>query len=472
MLMPERNRQEDKKEEGKGKRKIRGKKQKVVKLESLKQLNLNAAGIDIGSEEIWVAVPEGRDEATVRKFESFTIDLYNIAEWLEECRVETIAMESTGVYWIALYEILESKGFEVYLVNARHTKNVSGRKDDIEDSQWIQQLHTYGLLKASFRPEDEIVALRAYARHRANLVRYRSVHIQHMQKALDQMNVKLNKVMRDITGQTGMDIMRDIVAGERDAVILAHHRNPRCSSSEEKIAKALQGNYRPEHVFALKQALELYDFYNQKIKDCDQELEKAYRKFSSQIDSERPPLTSVGKRTGKKVDYPQFDLRTHLYQISGVDLTAINGINVLTAQTIISEIGVDMSKFPTAKHFSSWLGLAPNNKISGGKVLERGTKKTNNRVNTALRLAAATLGRSEDALGAFYRRKKAQHGSPKAITATAHKLARIVYHMLKYKSEYKDPGADYYEQQYRSRVIKNLERKAKKLGLELVPSVS
>jgi transposase len=441
----------------------------VAKLDSLEQINLNAAGLDIGAAEIWTCVPEGRDEASVRAFQTFTVDLHALADWLAACNVETVAMESTGVYWIPVYEILEAKGFEVYLVNARHIKNVTGRKTDVLDCQWIQQLHTYGLLQASFRPDEDMCALRAYIRHRDNLIRYRSAHIQHMQKALQQMNVQLTNVISDITGQTGMHIIRAIVAGERDPVRLAQYRDPRCRSSEAEIAKALTGNYRDEHVFALQSAVELYDFYNQQIKACDLEIEKHYAAFTPQIDIEVHPLPPAPKRRSRSTNAPDFDLRSYLYQMCGVDLTQIDGIDALTVQTVTSEIGLDMSKWPTAKHFASWLGLAPYNDVSGGKLLKSGTKKTQNRAAKAFRMSAQSLSRSQSALGAFYRRIRAKHGGPKAITATAHKLARIFYHMLKYRQAYRDPGQDYYEQKYRDRVITNLTRKANDLGFVLVP---
>ncbi len=452
----------------KGKRKKKGFK-KAVKLDSLKQLNLNAAGLDIGSEEIWVCVPEGRDEASVRVFPSFTPDLYALADWLEACGVETVAMESTGVYWIPIYEILEARGFEVYLVNARHIKNVPGKKTDVMDCQWIQQLHTYGLLQASFRPEEEMVALRSYIRHRDNLIRYRSDHIQHMQKSLHLMNVLLPKVVSDITGKTGMEIIREIVGGEHDPVKLAQHRDPRCRSSKDEIAKALTGNYRPEHLFSLKQALELYDFYNQQIKACDIEIEQKYAAFKPVIDVETKPLPPRSKKKRSSKNEPDFELRTALYQVCGVDLTAIDGLNTLTVQQILSETGTDMSKFPTVKHFASWLTLAPHNDISGGKILSSKTKKSNNRAAQAFRMAAQGVSRSDSALGAFYRKMRAKEGGPKAITATAHKIARIFYFLLKHKQEYVDPGQTYYEQKYQERSIKSLKRKAKALGMELVP---
>jgi transposase len=441
---------------------------RVPDLDTLDQINLDAAGLDIGAEEIYACVPVGRDETSVRVFPTFTVDLHALADWLEACRIKTVAMESTGVYWIPVYEILESRGFEVYLVNARHIKNVPGRKTDILDCQWIQQLHTYGLLRASFRPPEEICALRALARHRDNLIRYRSAHIQHMQKALQLMNVKLTKVVSDITGVTGLSIIRAIVAGERNPHQLARLRQAGCKRSEEQIAKALQGNYKMEHVFVLKQALAQYDFYLEQIRECDVQMEAMYAALLHSDPDDRvspPPKPKKGK---PRKNQAHFDLSTSLYQVVGVDLTAIDGIDALTAQAIITEIGTDVSAWPTVKHFTSWLGLSPHNDKSGGKVLRSRTKKTQNRVNLAFRVAAHSLSRSQSAVGAFYRRLKTKHGPAKATTATAHKLARVVYFMLKNRSAYTDPGVTYYEQQYRDRAIRNLKRRAAALGLELV----
>lgn len=440
----------------------------VTNLDNLEQINLNAAGLDIGAAEIWACVPADRAEPAVRCFETFTADLHALADWLEGCGIETVAMESTGVYWIPIYEILEARGLKVNLINAQHIKNVPGKKTDVLDCQWIQKLHTYGLLQASFRPDEHMVVLRSYVRHRDNLIQSRSAHIQHMQKALHQMNLQLTNVIRDITGQTGLQIIRAIVAGEHDPVKLAQYRDPHCHSSEHEIAKSLAGYYKAEHLFALHQALEGYDFYTQQIIACDVEIERKYQAFKPQFDSPAQPLAATKKR--RQATHPDYDLRAYLYHLSGVDLTRIDGIDALTAQTLISEIGLDMSKWPTVKHFTSWLGLAPHNDISGGKILKSRTKKTTNRANTALRMAALSAGRSQSALGGFYRRMRAKHGAPKAITATAHKIARTVYHMLKYRDQYLDPGQDYYEQKYRERIIKNLQRKAKELGLQLVPT--
>jgi transposase len=448
-----------------------GKKKKqqiaVRDLDALEQINLNAAGIDIGAEEIFVAVPQGRDEATVRGFATFTADLHQIADWLAACRIETVAMESTGIYWIPLYEILEARGFDVNLVNARHVKNVSGRKSDVLDCQWLQQLHTYGLLQPSFRPAERICAIRSLVRHREMLIQYRAAHIQHMQKALHLMNIQLTNVLSDITGVTGMKIIRAIVAGERDREVLAGYRDKRCAKSKLEIAKSLEGNYRREHLFALRQAVELYDFYAQQLQACDAELEALYNEFEP---PDQPGTAPPDPRTSKRrKNQPHFDLAQSLYRLTGVDLTAVDGLDALTVQTILSEIGTDMSAWPTVKHFTSWLRLSPNNQVTGGKVKRRGTQPTQNRATTAFRVAAQSLARSNSAAGAFYRRMRARNGAPKAVTATAHKLARTVYCMLKRREPYRDLGADYYEQQHRARVVRNLQRKAAKLGMRLEP---
>ena len=443
---------------------------KVQDLDVLEQINLNAAGVDVGTEEIVVAVPKGRDERSVRPFETFTADLNRLADWLAACGIETVAMESTGVYWIPLYEILEARGFDVNLVNAQHVKNVTGRKTDILDCQWIQQLHTYGLLRPSFRPPEHICAIRSLVRQRDMLIQYRSAHIQHMQKALHLMNLQLTNVLSDITGVTGMKIIRAIVDGEHNPEVLARHRDSRCAKSEAEIIKSLEGNYKREHLFALRQALELHDFYNQQLQACDAELEVLYNECEPvEALGNTPPKPCTAKR---RKNQPFFDLAQSLYRLIGVDLTAIDGLDALSIQTIVSEIGTDMSKWPTVKHFTSWLRLCPNNKITGGKVKHRGTLPTQNRANKALRLGAQSLARSDSASGAFYRRIRAKNGAPVAVTATAHRLARIVYFMLKYKQPYRDQGADYYEEQHRARVIRNLERKAAKLGMRLEPAAS
>ena len=444
---------------------------KVVELNSLEQINLDAAGLDIGSEEIYACVPESRTPNPVRHFGTCTADLHALSRWLADCGVTTVAMESTGVYWIPAYDVLTEAGFEVYLVNARHIKNVPGKKTDVLDCQWIQQLHTYGLLQASFRPSEDICALRALVRHRDSLIRCRATHIQHMQKALEQMNLKLVNVVADITGQTGMTIIRAILEGERDPHLLVSYRNPGCAKSEAEIARALEGHYRDEHLFTLRQAVELYDVYTQKIRACDDEIKAQYTAFKPPIDIEQDPLPPPRQRQRPgKDNMPHFDLRAELYKMAGVDLTQVDGINVLTAQVVLSEVGLDMSRWPSAKHFASWLSICPNNKITGGKIKKRGRRKTKNRAAQALRMAAQSLNRSQSALGAFYRRMRAKHGAEIANVAAAHKLARIIYFMLKNKTPYRDIGIDQYDAKYRERQVRNLQRQAKRLGFRLEPA--
>ena len=431
----------------------------------LSQVNLNAAGIDVGATSHFVAVSADRAEPPVQGFAAFTADLYRLADWLAECGVETVVMESTGVYWIPLFGVLEERGFQVMLVDPRRIKNVSGRKTDVLDCQWLQQLHTYGLLSGAFRPEAEIRRLRSYLRQRAMLVQYASHHIQHMQKALTQMNVKLQHVISNITGKTGMDIIAAIVSGERDPRKLAQFRRPGMKADEETIARSLQGHWREEHIFELTQALELYRFYHDKIAECDWEIEAQLERFEDLSDSGSP--AGSGRRS--QGNAPRFDIRTHLYRMTGVDLTRIDGVDGFTALKVLSEIGTDMTKWPSAKHFASWLGLSPDNRITAGRVISSKTKASANRAAAALRLAANALHRSDSALGAFLRRKKAQLGAPKAITATAHKLARLIYCMLRYGQEYVDAGAEYYESQYQQRALRAAKRRAAQLGYQLVP---
>jgi len=445
-------------------------KPKVPLPPQLKRVNLNAAGIDIGSEEHWVAVPPGRDPEgqDVRRFGAFTGDLCAVAEWLKRCGIETVAMESTGVYWIPLYELLVERGFEVLLVDARQVRNVPGRKTDALDCQWLQELHTYGLLRGAFRPADQICVLRSYLRQRSMLVAYGSHHIQHMQKALEQMNLKLAHVVSDLTGVTGMGIIKAILSGERDAAKLAKLRDPRCKHSEATVAHALEGHYREEHLFALRQAVELVEFYQRQITACDRQIEACLQQFE-----DKSAETSVSPRKGKRRrGEVSFDARAYLHRITGVDLTQIDGIEANTALTVVSEIGVDMNRWPTEKHFGSWLGLAPGSKISGGKRLSSRTKPSANRAAAALRLAAQALSHSQSALGAYFRRLKARLGAPKTITAAAYKLARLVYRMLKFGSGYVDQGEAAYEERYRERLFRNLKRRAAELGFELTPMSS
>ncbi len=440
-------------------------------LHSFSPIHSDGAGIDVGATQLWVAVPEDRDENPIQSFETFTADWYRWAEWLKQCRIRSVVMESTGVYWIPLFQVLETQGFEVKLVNAHHVKNVPGRKTDIQDCQGLQQLHKYGLLSGSFRPENEIYVLRSYLRHRMTLVQAASTEIQHMQKALVQMNLRLANVIRDISGTTGLAILRAILSGERDPKKLAQLKHPVIQKSEEEIAKSLEGDYREEHLFCLQPALELSEFYQRQIEGCDRKIEEPLGQFESKVDVEQKPLPPFKNRNkksrrGKK---DAFNLREELYRITGVDLTQVDGINVLSAEVILSEVGRDMSKFPTEKHFASYLGLSPNHRISGGKILKRNTRKVFNRAAQGLRMAAMNLEKTRCALGAYYRRMKSRLGPPKAITATARKLACIIYRMLKYGQEYVDRGQEYYEQHYQEKVLKNLKKRAAQLGYQLTP---
>lgn len=436
---------------------------------NLPLINPNAAGIDIGADRHWVSVPVGRDSENVRSFACFTADLYTMADWLHQCGIETVAMESTGVYWIAVFQILESRGFEVKLVNAHYVKTVPGRKTDVLDCQWLQQLHTYGLLAGSFRPEEQICVLRSYIRQRDNLIKSACVHVQRMQKALTEMNLQLHRVISDITGTTGMAIIHAIIAGERNPQKLAAFKDGRIKASCGEIAGALTGDYRPELVFILQQELQLYEFYQAQIAATDAQIEQCLGSFADKVDVTSKPLAKP-KRRGKKQpgNAPQFDLRTHLYRISGVDFTQIDGFGALTVLTLLSEVGLDPSRFPTVKHFTSWLGLCPGSRITGGKIKSSKTRPVANRAANAFRMAAQTLCRSHSALGAFYRRMQARMGAPKAITAAAHKLARIFYRLWTSGGAYTDPGIDAYERQYRDRTVKYLQKKARALGFDLV----
>jgi transposase len=435
-------------------------------------VNPNAAGIDVGSEVHYVAVPPDRDPEPVRSFKCFTADLNALADWLDECGIETVAMESTSVYWIPLYQILEARGFEVILVNARHVKNVPGRKTDVLDCQWLQQLHSYGLLRGSFRPEDRICVLRSYIRQRDNLVKSAGAHIQRMQKALEQMNIQLHKAITDIIGVTGIRIIEAILNGERDPTKLAQLRDHRTRNSEETIAKSLEGDWREEHLFTLRQEFELYQIYREKITECDRKIEAYLGTFESKVDPDQKPLPKFKHgRKKRQGNQPELDLRTPLYRMIGFDFTALDGFDVLTVQTIISEVGLDATKWPTEKHFSSWLGLCPNNKVTGGRVKDTRSKKVVNRAACAFRMAAQAAGKTHTALGGYYRRMRNRLGPSKANTATAHKLACIVYRTLKYGKEYVDPGVAYYEQKYRQRALNNLKRRARLLGYELIQNL-
>jgi len=441
------------------------KERKRSKLEE--RFNPNAAGIDIGSDSHYVSVPEERAEMPVRRFGAFTADLHAIADWLKSCGVTSVAMESTGVYWIPLFEVLEERGFEVLLVDPYKIKHVPSRKTDVLDCQWIQELHSLGFLTPAFRPADEICVLRSYARQRDRLIRRCGDHVRHMQKALAQMNLKLTEVISSITGKTGMKILRAILAGERDPQKLAAMRDGRCRAEEATIALALEGHWRDEHLFELRQAVEFYDFYQAQIAACDRELEA---KLQS-LEARRPDLPALeGKRKGQPSHPLQFGDGgySELYRVTGVDLTRVEGLDAPSVLTILSEIGVDMTKWRSPKAFANWLGLCPGSKVTGGKRLSSQSRRCANRAARAFRLAAYGLQHSHSYLGAFYRRIKSRLGAPKAITATAHKLARIVYAMLRHQTEYDDKGMEYYETRYRERAFANLKRNARRLGYQLV----
>lgn len=438
----------------------------TLKAPTIDTVNIGAAAIDIGSKMHMAAVNPDATDMPVRAFGTFTHDLHDLAAWFKSHGVTSVAMESTGVYWIPAYEVLEQHGFEVILVNARYAKNVPGRKTDVSDASWLRQLHSYGLLRGSFRPSAQIATLRAYLRQRERLVEYAAAHIQHMQKALMEMNVQLHHVVSDITGATGMRIIRAIVVGERDLDVLASYRDVRCHASVETIKAALNGNDRPEHIFALTQAVELYDVYQTKMLECDRNLEAVLGTLAVDKDHDPGLLPRVRTKT-KQVNTPSFDVRAALYGVLGVDLTQIHGLGPSLSLKLVGECGTDLRAWPSAKHFTSWLCLAPGNKISGGKVLSSRTRRSSSRAAALLRLAAVTIGRSDTALGAFYRRLAARAGKAKAVTATARKIAVLFYNTLRHGMTYRDPGASHYDEQYRSRVLGNLKRRARSLGFDL-----
>ena len=427
-----------------------------------------AAGIDVHSDMHMVCVPPDCAADRVRQFGANTADLQEIVAWLKECGVTTVALESTGVYWIPLFELLESEGFAVNLAEPGQLSRCGARpKTDVLDAQWIQRLHSYGLLRGSFRPPDSVLALRAYCRQRQMQVRYAAYHVQHMQKALEQMNVKLTEVVSDITGLTGMSIIRAILDGERDPVKLAKLRHERCHHSEEEIAEALEGTWRPEHLFELRQAYDLYQFHHLQINQCDNQIEAELAKFPNRA----PEKTRSAKprKRGHKGNDIRFDASVPLSQALGVDLTKIEGIDVGTALVILAEIGVDVSRFPTEKHFASWLGLSPPQDQSNKTKRRRGHRKATNRVTHALRMAARSVGRSMAPLGSFYRRIRSRIGGLGAVRATAHKLACLVYRMLKYGEEYVTHSMEEYEAKLNANLLKSLERKAAAMGYRLAP---
>ena len=424
----------------------------------------DCAGIDVGASSHFVAVPPDRDSEPVREFRSFSDDLNRLGDWLEACGVRTVVMESTGVYWIALYELLESRGFEVYLVNARHVKNVPGRKSDVLDCQWLRELMSFGLLRGAFRPSQEVCALRAVMRQRDMLLANQARHVQHMQKALAQMNIQLTNVISDVVGETGQRIVRAIVAGERDRHRLAALRGPRIQASEEEIARALEGTWRQEHLFALRQALARFDSYGTLLAECDRELERMLAELARHDGD-------PGKPRGRQKNAPRFDVRVSLFRMCGVDLTRIDGIDTTTALKVLSETGADLSRFRTVKHFTSWLSLCPTTCITGGKRLRGRERKRLNRAGQALRQAAVGLSTSKSALGAYFRRMAGRLGMSVAIKATAHKLARLVYAALTKGMVYVDRGMAAEEERYRMRALKHLAKRAAALGYSLSPTL-
>lgn len=441
----------------------------VRRVEGLAVVNAHAAGIDIGSRSHWVCVGVSADQDAdvIREFLAYTEGLQEIVAYLRHHGVTTVAMESTGVYWIPLYELLVANGFEVLLVDPSYTKQVKGRpKTDRLDCQWVYRLHSVGLLAAAFRPDEKTCQLRAYLRQRGNAIRYAGQHIQHMEKALEQMNLKLTETISDITGVTGRAIIQAIVRGTRDPRKLAKYRDKRIKASEEQIAQALTGSYRDEHLCELKLAFEAWQFYQKQLDHIDTQIEQQLGRMKQ--DRALPPLKPHKRSGGRKPNHPRFDVRRALYYAVGIDLTEIEGIEEMTALTIISEIGIDMSRFATVHHFCSWLGLCPLVKKTGGRTKSSRTRPGVNRAAVAFKLAANSLHASQGAIGAFLRRKKAHMGAPKAITAAAHKLARIVYLALKHGLTYVRQAQAEYEARVREQQVKSLHRKARALGLEVI----
>jgi transposase len=436
----------------------------------LEVVHPDAAGIDIGNGSHYVAVPPGRDSLQVRRYGCTTDELKAMASWLSLCGIRTVAMQSTGVYWIAVYDILEAAGFDVYLVNARETKNLPGRKSDVQESQWLMKLHTYGLLRNSFRPSQEIRTMRTYWRQRNDLVRAAARHIQRMQKALTQMNLQLANVLSDVSGMTGQAIIKAILAGERDAHKLSAFRDHRVKASEEQIARSLEGHWQEDLLFVLKQEQDGYEFCQKQMAECDRQLNHYFQQREDR--SQGAPLPEEKRkerlRKKKKGNAPGFDLRLELFRMTGTDLTQIDSVDVMTATTILSEVGWDVTKWKSEDHFVSWLRLCPDNRISGDKIIGKGRLPTNNRATLALKMAASTLRLSNSYLGAQFRRLRTRLGAPIAIKAMAAKLARLVYRMLRYGMKYVDRGADFYEAQHRKLQIKYLKSKAAKLGFQII----
>jgi transposase len=427
----------------------------------------HAAGIDVGDASHWVCVESTPDQAdTVREFPAHTPGLRQLIAWLQHCGVTTVALEATGVYGHVLFLTLLEAGFHVITTPPQFARQIKGRpKTDRRDCQWIQRLHKHGLLPSVFQPDEATHTLRDYVRQRANLVRLSGQHVQRMQKALELMNLKLTKVLGDVTGVTGLKIIRSLLAGQRDPQQLARLRDRRCRHTAAEMAQALDGRYRPEHVTELRCCLAMWEKYQEVIGVLDGEIATQLRTMRRQ--TELPPLPPKTRLRGRKPHDPRFDVRTALYYATGVDLTAVEGIDELHALTLVSELGTDFTKWPTVKQFASWLGLCPNWQKTGGKVKSSRTRRGKNRAAHALRLAAWSLMRSSSALGAYLRRQRSRLGAPKAITATAHKLARIVYHLVRYGMAYVKQTEAVYAEQVRARLEKQLRRRARELGFEL-----
>jgi transposase len=438
----------------------------------LPTLHPNAAGIDVGARELYVAVPLGRDPHPVRTFATFTEDLHALRDWLKDCGVTTVALESTGVYWIAVFQILEAAGMEVCLVNARHCKNLPGRKTDVQDCQWLQYLHSVGLLRGSFRPVDQVCAVRTILRHRDALLRGASRCVSHLHKALTQMNVQLQHVISDLTGVTGQAILTAILAGERDPQKLAALKDHRIKASHDVIAKSLCGDWRAEHLFTLQQTHALWEQHQRLIAQCDEQIAQMLQGFDARVVvilSPLPPQTKTSHKKPQKNE-PLFDARTECYRVLGVDLTAMPGFGAPTVLTLLCELGPAFAEqFPTAKHFGSWLGLCPDNRITGGKTYRVKTRDVKSRVAEALRLAAQSLWRTQNYFGDLYRRWRARLGSPKAITAMAHKLARILWHLLKYKQPFNPEVFAKEEAKLKRKKLQRLQTMAASLNYQLIP---
>lgn len=449
-------------------RKPKGSGRERVDWNALEIVHPDAAGVDVGGSEHWVAISPERDPEPVRRFGCFTADVREMAGWLVEKGVRSVALQSTGVYWMPVFEVLEQHGLEVFLVNARHTKNVPGRKSDVQECQWLLKLHAFGLLNNSFQPTDEIRSARTLWRQRGDLVADASRAIQRMQKVLVEMNIQLSNVLSDISGVSGMTIIGAILKGERDPGRLAALVQPEVKATPMEITKSLEGNWRQELLFVLQQQVDLYGTYQEKIGDCDLQLRQHLESFGSRVDLAAQPIGPKPKGKRGSRNAPQFDLRTELYRITGIDWAQVNGMDVLTAQTVIAEAGADLSAFPSEKQFTSWLGLCPTNEQSGGKILNRRTRKVANRASLAFRNAASTLLRSQSYLGAQYRRLRTRLGAPKAITAMARKLACLFYRLIKHGQQYVDKGTEHYEARQREREIQALRKKAKRLGFQVV----